>query len=68
MANGRTYEGEWRAGVQHGRGRQIKPTGTVSHDGEWRNGSPVLAHSPQADHRRRSGADLTKRATHSTLH
>ena len=52
--NGRTYEGAWRAGVQHGRGRQIKPNGAVSHDGEWRDGSPVLAH------RRRSGVDLTK--------
>ena len=39
--DGRVYKGEWRAGLQHGRGVETDADGRVRHDGMWLEGEPV---------------------------
>jgi hypothetical protein len=40
-ADGRTYKGEWANGKAHGYGVEIRPDGSIRHDGEWQNDNPV---------------------------
>jgi hypothetical protein len=40
-ADGRVYKGEWENGKAHGYGIEIRPDGTVRHDGEWSEDTPV---------------------------
>ena len=35
------YEGEYRNGLMHGRGKYTFADGTVDHDGEWEGDEPV---------------------------
>lgn len=39
--DGRTYKGEWRAGMAHGKGVETNPDGSVRHDGQWVKDEPV---------------------------
>jgi hypothetical protein len=38
---GRTYKGEWRSGMAHGRGVETYPDGRIRHDGQWIENEPV---------------------------
>lgn len=40
-ADGRCYRGEWYQGHAHGYGVELRPNGSVRHDGEWRKDRPV---------------------------
>jgi len=40
-ADGRCYRGEWREGHAHGYGVEMRPDGTIRHDGEWRRDRPI---------------------------
>lgn len=33
--------GEWWNGEMHGQGREIRPNGTLRHDGAWSKGQPM---------------------------
>ena len=39
--DGGFYVGEWRDGEMHGSGKEVRPDGTLRHDGEWSRGKPV---------------------------
>mmetsp|Transcript_31613 Transcript_31613/g.46650 ORF Transcript_31613/g.46650 Transcript_31613/m.46650 type:complete len:757 (+) Transcript_31613:66-2336(+) len=39
--DGRSYKGEWRAGMAHGRGAETYPDGSVRHNGEWFEDTPI---------------------------
>ncbi len=41
-ASGRVYEGDWKNGVPHGYGVGRDATGKVVHDGEWKDGNPLI--------------------------
>ena len=40
-ADGRTYKGEWATGKAHGYGVEMRPDGSIRHDGEWQNDNPI---------------------------
>ena len=40
-ADGRCYRGEWSRGHAHGYGIELRPDGSVRHDGEWKSDRPV---------------------------
>ncbi|GKY91094.1 hypothetical protein MPSEU_000082200 [Mayamaea pseudoterrestris] len=40
-ADGRWYRGEWAEGHAHGYGVEVRPDGTIRHDGEWKSDRPV---------------------------
>jgi hypothetical protein len=39
--NNRWYRGEWKEGKAHGYGVEIRPDGTVRHDGLWYEDRPI---------------------------
>jgi hypothetical protein len=39
--DGGYYEGEWSQGEIDGYGKEIRPNGSIRHEGLWRNGFPV---------------------------
>jgi len=41
--DGRFYAGQWKVGRKDGPGVEISKRGEVQHDGEWRNGHPVIS-------------------------
>jgi hypothetical protein len=47
LADGRTYEGDFKAGQQEGYGVGRGADGQVIHDGQWKDGMPVL--KPKTD-------------------
>jgi len=40
-ADGAVYEGDYRHGVKHGRGRELFANGDVHHEGVWEHGGPA---------------------------
>lgn len=40
-SDGRIYKGEWAAGKAHGSGIEIRPDGSIRHDGKWENDKPI---------------------------
>lgn len=40
-SDGGSYEGEWWNGEMHGLGKEIRPNGTIRHDGQWHKGHPL---------------------------
>ena len=40
-ADGRIYKGEWKEGKADGYGIEVRPNGSVRHDGEWREDVPI---------------------------
>jgi hypothetical protein len=40
-SDGRRYSGEWMNGKAHGQGTEIRPDGSVRHDGQWENDKPI---------------------------
>ena len=40
-ADGRWYRGEWADGHAHGYGVEVRPDGSIRHDGEWKCDRPV---------------------------
>ena len=51
-ADGRWYRGEWADGHAHGYGVEVRPDGSIRHDGEWKCDRPV-----------RNGKELKERNT-----
>jgi MORN repeat len=41
--DGRTYKGEWRAGMAHGQGVETYPDGRIRHEGHWFEDEPIDA-------------------------
>ena len=41
-ADGRSYKGEWKAGMAHGQGVETNSDGSVRHNGQWTRNEPVL--------------------------
>ena len=39
--DGRTYSGEWKDGSAHGIGKEVRPDGTIRHDGLWEKDKPI---------------------------
>ena len=39
--DGGWYEGEWSQGEIHGFGKEIRPDGTLRHEGRWSKGVPI---------------------------
>lgn len=39
--DGGWYEGEWSQGEIHGEGKEIRPDGSLRHDGRWSKGVPI---------------------------
>jgi hypothetical protein len=39
--DGGWYEGEWLQGEIHGQGKEIRPDGSLRHDGKWSKGVPI---------------------------
>jgi len=39
--DGGYYRGDWCQGQMHGMGKEVRPNGTVRHDGEWSHDQPV---------------------------
>ena len=39
-SSGIRYQGDFRDGKKHGKGKVFHPDGTINYDGEWRNGKP----------------------------
>ena len=40
-SDGRVYKGEWVNGQAHGKGKEIRPDGSIRHDGQWENDKPI---------------------------
>jgi hypothetical protein len=40
-SDGGWYEGEWWNGEMHGQGKEIRPNGTLRHEGAWSKGQPM---------------------------
>jgi hypothetical protein len=40
-SDGGWYEGNWVYGEMDGYGKEVRPDGTMRHQGEWRKGQPV---------------------------
>lgn len=40
-SDGRIYKGEWANGKAHGYGKEIRPDGSIRHDGKWENDKPI---------------------------
>ena len=40
-SDGGWYEGEWWNGEMHGQGREMRPNGTLRHEGAWSKGQPM---------------------------
>ncbi|KAL3942706.1 MAG: hypothetical protein SGBAC_003151 [Bacillariaceae sp.] len=39
--HGGWYSGEWCDGEMHGHGKEVRPDGSLRHDGEWAGGQPI---------------------------
>jgi len=52
-ADGRIYRGQWLHGKAHGEGVEVRPDGSIRHDGVWENDAPVR---PNKHHRKNSGS------------
>ena len=39
--DGRTYSGEWKDGSAHGIGKEVRPDGSIRHDGLWEKDKPI---------------------------
>ena len=48
-ANGKVYDGDWKVGKPDGYGVGKDAAGKVIHDGQWKNGEPVVAVQLKAD-------------------
>ena len=40
-SDGGWYEGEWRNGEMQGQGKEIRPDGSMRHEGQWAKGQPI---------------------------
>jgi hypothetical protein len=40
-SDGRIYKGDWVNGKAHGYGKEIRPDGSIRHDGKWDNDKPI---------------------------
>jgi len=40
-SDGGWYEGEWWNGEMHGQGKEMRPNGTLRHEGAWSKGQPM---------------------------
>ncbi|KAG7356801.1 phosphatidylinositol-4-phosphate 5-kinase [Nitzschia inconspicua] len=40
-SDGRVYRGDWENGKAHGYGKEVRPDGSIRHDGKWENDKPV---------------------------
>ena len=40
-SDGRVYKGDWENGKANGYGKEIRPDGSVRHDGKWENDKPL---------------------------
>jgi hypothetical protein len=40
-SDGGWYEGEWWNGEMHGQGKEVRPNGSMRHDGAWSKGQPM---------------------------
>jgi len=40
-SDGRCYRGEWYKGHAHGYGVEVRPDGTIRHEGEWKKDRPI---------------------------
>jgi len=47
-ADGRTYEGDWKGSKMEGYGIGRGPDGKVLHDGQWKDGNPVVKPKTEA--------------------
>ena len=54
-ADGRVYKGEWENGKAHGYGLEIRPDGSIRHDGEWKEDVPIRKNKNE-----QNGGDDTK--------
>lgn len=52
-ADGGWYKGEWKNGDMEGHGKEIRPDGTLRHEGPWKKGTPARGWEPVGNKRKR---------------
>jgi len=40
-SDGRVYTGDWENGKAHGYGKEVRPDGSIRHDGKWEMDKPI---------------------------
>jgi len=46
-SDGGWYEGEWWNGEMHGQGKEVRPNGSLRHEGAWTKGQPIRKRDPK---------------------